>query len=439
LLLSFGNSQWVCAQAGFRLPDGKKKDRIQFEFINNLVVIPVEVNGKKLSFLLDTGVNNTLLFSLYENDSLEIQNVTPVKIKGLGEGGDIDALKSVHNQIKIGNAVDKNHTLYVIFDERINFSPRMGIPVHGVIGYDLYKDFVIKTDYNGENITLFDPVSYKERRCRSCSTFELLMRRRKPYVKYTVGSNGRKKDVNLLVDTGASDALWLFDESYGIREDPKNYFEDFLGLGLSGGVFGKRSKLDQLILGDFELQNVNVSYPDSVALRNLNKNSFRNGTVGSDILRRFTVVMDYRNGKMTLRKNRFFSEPFHYNMSGLTIEHDGLVPASEKNEGTGTSLSFKDGNSSSTSSSVSFNLDPVFSFFLAPKYVIAEVRQDSPAAMAGLLKGDEVLSINGKASYRYELSDLTALFSSKSGRRITVVVNRDGSILKKKFLLEEQI
>ncbi|MCH9659706.1 MAG: retropepsin-like domain-containing protein, partial [Bacteroidetes bacterium] len=49
-------------QAGFKLPTSQKKDRIQFQFLNNLVIIPVEVNGTKLSFLLDTGVNNTLLF-----------------------------------------------------------------------------------------------------------------------------------------------------------------------------------------------------------------------------------------------------------------------------------------------------------------------------------------------------------------------------------------
>ncbi|MDC1324202.1 retropepsin-like domain-containing protein [Polaribacter sp.] len=38
-------------------------------------MIPVEVNNTKLSFILDTGVDKTILFSLSENDSLGLKNV----------------------------------------------------------------------------------------------------------------------------------------------------------------------------------------------------------------------------------------------------------------------------------------------------------------------------------------------------------------------------
>ena len=433
LLFSFGYGQ-----EGFTLPNGQKKDKVAFEFINNLVVIPVEVNGKSLSFLLDTGVNYTLLFSLYENDSIQINNVTPVKIRGLGSGGDIDALKSVHNSVKIGDAVDRNHTFYVIFDERINFSPRMGIPIHGVIGYDFFKDFVVQTDYVSERVTFYDPELYSPRKCRSCQELDLRMIGKKPYISQKVESNGKSHDAILLVDSGASDAIWLFNESMGIEETPKNYFEDFLGLGLSGSVFGKRSKLDKVYLGDFELSRVNVSYPDSIALKSFRTFKERNGTIGAGILKRFTTIMDYKSRKMTLRKNKFFGDPFHYNMAGLVIEHDGLVPASELKKGTGRSFSFSTNETGdNTGGKVSFNLDPVFSFFLAPKFIVSEVRKGSPADLAGFEKGDELISVNGKAAYKYDLASLTALFSSKSGRKITMVISRAGAVLKKKFFLKE--
>ncbi len=48
-------------QDGFKIKGGKTTDKIQFEFINNLVIIPVILNGTELSFLLDTGVRNTIL------------------------------------------------------------------------------------------------------------------------------------------------------------------------------------------------------------------------------------------------------------------------------------------------------------------------------------------------------------------------------------------
>lgn len=424
------------AQSGFQLPEGTERSRIPFELVNNLVVVPVQVNGKQLSFLLDTGVNYTLLFSLSNTDSLAINNVSPVKIKGLGGGGDIQALKSLNNQVTIGDATDKDHTIYVIFDQRINFSPRMGIPVHGVIGYDFFKDFVVKTEYRSELLTIYDPEQYEHKKCRSCVDFDLQIFQGKPYFQPIVGADTLRQRVTLLVDSGASDALWLFDEEIGVREDPPNYFEDFLGLGLSGGVFGKRSKLDYIELGRHRLERVNVSYPDSTALRNLESFAARNGTMGSDILRRFTVTMDYRGRKMRLRRNRNFSEPFHYNMAGLTLEHDGVIPVKDLVEGTGRSFRLEDG-ANATSGGVRISVAPVFKFYLAPKFVVAEVREGSPAHQAGILKGDEVTEINNKPAYRYSLAEIAELFSSKAGRRVMVEIQRDGISTKKRLILRE--
>ena len=45
----------------------------------------------------------------------------------------------------------------------------------------------------------------------------------------------------MLLDTGSSDAIWLFEnETIGIPD--KNY-DDFLGRGLGGDIFGKRTKV----------------------------------------------------------------------------------------------------------------------------------------------------------------------------------------------------
>ncbi|MCH9661430.1 MAG: PDZ domain-containing protein, partial [Bacteroidetes bacterium] len=285
-------------------------------------------------------------------------------------------------------------------------------------------------------LTMYNPILYKRKSCRSCISFDIRMIGRKPYIQNKLGIGTVTKDAVLLVDTGASDALWLFDEDAGITEDPKNYFEDFLGLGLSGAVYGKRSKLEKVHLGNHVLSNVNVSYPDSLARESMRTFKERDGTLGSEILKRFTMIMDYGEQKLQLKRNKFFDNPFHYNMAGLVIEHDGMVAASEKQDGNASSLNLSDSN---TAGAISFNLQPIFSFFLAPKYVVAEVRKGSPADEQGIKKGDEVISINGKAVYKYELSNISALFSSKSGRRITVVINRNGTIFKKKFVLKEVI
>jgi len=434
-IFGFSMQFTVYAQDGFRFPEGKKKDRISFELVNNLAVIPVEVNGKELSFLLDTGVNHTLLFSLSQADSLEIKNVTPVKIRGLGDGGDIDALRSVNNNVRVGAAVDRNHMVYVIFDQDINFSPRMGVPIHGVIGYDFYKDFVVKTDYDSELLTIYDPKFYKPRRCPKCETFDIVLTKNKPYIKNKIKAFDKDHEVTLLIDSGASDALWLFDEEYGISDAPKNYFKDFLGLGLSGGVYGKRSKVEEVSLGSFSFKDVNVAYPDSLALRNLRLRGARNGTLGSDILRRFTVIMDYPSKKITLKKNAFYKRPFHYNMSGIVIEHSGMVPV--KAVRPSRSESIRVNQNTGGTARVNIDVNPLFTFFLTPKFVVAELREGSPADIAGVVVGDEILVINGKPFYKWKLAEVNSLFSSKSGRKIVLEISRNGMKVKKRFSLKK--
>ena len=62
--LMFG---FLPAQGKFFLKEDVSK-KIEFQFINNLIIVPIEINGVKLSFVLDTGVSKPILFNLSEND-----------------------------------------------------------------------------------------------------------------------------------------------------------------------------------------------------------------------------------------------------------------------------------------------------------------------------------------------------------------------------------
>lgn len=41
---------------------------IPFQLINSLIFIPVQLNGVNLTFLLDSGVANTIIFSTQDKD-----------------------------------------------------------------------------------------------------------------------------------------------------------------------------------------------------------------------------------------------------------------------------------------------------------------------------------------------------------------------------------
>jgi hypothetical protein len=79
-------------QKSFNLPI-EKSSRIRFQLINNIIVMPIELNGVKLSFVLDTGVSRPILFNLVNMDSLQIKNTERAYLRGLGSNGSIQAIK----------------------------------------------------------------------------------------------------------------------------------------------------------------------------------------------------------------------------------------------------------------------------------------------------------------------------------------------------------
>src|SRR6478752_4130614 len=83
----------VVAQDGFVFDKGVEKVTVPLVLINNLVFIPIKVNGAELNFLLDTGVEETILFSLEDNPNVSFYNSEKITLKGLGSDQAIEGLK----------------------------------------------------------------------------------------------------------------------------------------------------------------------------------------------------------------------------------------------------------------------------------------------------------------------------------------------------------
>lgn len=121
-------------------------------------------------------------------------------------------------------------------------------------------------------------------------------------------------------------------------------------------------------------------------------------------------------------------------MSGLTIEHDGMIPVKEMRKPKNETLNLD--QTAANTGTFTMNFDIAYNFFLAPKFVVAEVRMGSPAALAGIQQGDEIYKVNGKHFYNYKLYELIDLFSNKVGRKIFLELSRDGRIYKADFVLK---
>ncbi len=416
------------SQSNFILPNAERS-RISFQLIDNLIILPVEINGVTLSFLLDSGVSKPILFNIIDSaDSLKLKNLESIYLRGLGDGDFVVALKSEKNVFKIGQAINANQDVYVITDESINFTPRLGVQVHGIIGYDIFKDFIVEINYGSKFIRLNDPRTYTYKNCKKCETVPLTLVNNKPYIDATVMTSTKNVPVKLLMDSGGSDALWLFEnDSLGLVPTKDGYFIDYLGKGLSGSVYGKRAKLAQFSIKSFHLNDLNVAYPDSAAVSFARKFKERSGSMAGELLKRFNIIMDYGNAQVTFKKNKYFNAPFTYDKSGIILEQSGSRVIKERKN---TSQLKTDQTAGG------IMVLEAYRYQLKPAFNIAELRPNSPGSKAGLMVGDIVISVNGRQTHALKLQEVNSFFRGEEGQFIKLVIDRQGVIMTFRFKLE---
>jgi len=422
----------IAQESKFTIPNGDQSV-LDFQLVNNLIIIPVEVNGIELSFILDSGVSKPILFNIINMDnSFRVKESKKIYLRGLGGNGAVEALKSNNNVFKIGDAINSNQDLFLIYDNSINFTPRLGVNVHGIIGFDFLKDFVVEIKYINKRIRFYEPSNYKYKNCKKCKDSKLFLRNKKPYLDAEVTLDSMPILVKLLVDTGSSDALWLFeDESLGLKPYEGAFFIDFLGKGLSGDIHGKRSKISKFNLKGFELDNINVAYPDSLSITIARKFKERNGSIGGELLKRFNLIIDYSRSKITFKKNGNYKKPFYYNKAGIFLEQRGVRVVKQHIK----KLNINDGPGINENNAI--NIDKSYNYKLVPSYEIIALREDSPAVKSGLEVGDIILNVNGKESHEYGLQEVMHKFYDRTGKQMRILVNRNGNNIFFKFRLEE--
>lgn len=394
-------NQFYAFNRGFLFDDPRKKSiTIEFQSVSNLIIIPLTINGSDtLNFILDTGVRYPIITELPFVNKLDLNYMMPVEIRGLGEGKHLTAYRSGNNVMKLDGLTASNQEVQMVIDENFQISHILGIPVHGLIGFNLFKDYIVEIDYNKERLTLYKPEYYKYRDRKNDIILPLHFNSDKPFV-YTeiLTEDSTKVPVNLLVDTGASDAIWLSKKSDERIQYPENHIETFIGRGLSGDLYGIKGRIDGIWVGPLILPQPIVAFPNSEIIDNLISSNDRNGTLGAEILRRFDVTIDYRNSRLTLRPTNKIKDDFNYNMSGMEV------------------------------------INPMPGF---PIFTITDIRENSPAYLAGLKENDQILSINSTSHSGLDLNDINLLLQSKENKKIKLKVLRDGEEISTSFELKK--
>lgn len=384
---------------GFKLMYSKKRVHLPFEVYNNLVVIPIKLNGVvPLSLVVDTGMRSTIITEKLITDILRLPYSRKITINGPGDYIVLEAYVINTVDIVLEGAIGSDMSILVLEEDYLRLRNHLGTEVHGMLGFDIFNRFIVGFDYNKNIMTLYEPEFFKPP--KRYSEIPLSIEDTKPYIFAKIQINDTSMVyAKLMVDSGASHALMLNPDSHDGIFIPEANFDTQIGVGLGGPISGKISVIEGVEFDKFSFSDVITSFPDPKSYPDTIGLVYRNGTIGGELLSRFKVIFDYFNKKIYLKKNpASYKKEFGYNMSGLTVMADGE------------------------------DLDI---------YRITKVKEGSPADRADLRVNDVIESINGISNEKLELSDLYKIFNYKEGKKIRMYIRRDGALISRTFKLED--
>jgi hypothetical protein len=339
--------------------------RFPFELLANAIFIPARVNGKgPVLFALDTGSTNSIVASELAG---ELGIAGGQTYRSSGAGSDMNMASAVDTlDFVLPGGLEQSVSGGALIS-MAGLWPLIGKRIYGVIGYNVLQPYVVEIDYARQVVSLYDPQTYRYSG-RGARFPAHMLGHYDPQIDGLLAAPGQAAfQVRFTLDTGAGGTIVttpIVDRFNLLAATGRQIAAQDRGVGgaLPTEVW---AQLSAFHMGPYAVEKPVVALSrdkfGSLANENLSVN------LGGNILRRFTVVIDYVHQWVALEPNRHFAEPFHGDGSGLQLSADG-----------GDFHTF----------------------------VIQDVIADSPASEAGLRKGDVLTALNGKPAASFALWQL---------------------------------
>jgi hypothetical protein len=389
-----GQLNAIAQSFGFSLPTGKEKIVLPFEVRNQLIIMKVKVNGSgPFNFILDSGSRNTFLLQPELKDSLKLQPGGQLFVLGAGLKDTVvaDIIRQV--TLESGQLTGKFQSVLVLNKAIPEISEMLGMEIHGILGADLFNRYAIHVNYKKQRLILMNPDALQPP--LGYTEVPVEVSNNKGYVYAIIYNEWLQPQlVKLLIDCGASLAF-LFNYNEDKEDDLYPYFSRFIesdvGIGLSGMIPGYIGRLFSAHIATHILNGIIIStVPYSDEAKNFFLNE-RDGLVGSEVLSKFNIWYNFPKEQMYIRPNSRFGQPFQYDMSGI-------IWASQRTD--------------------------------KKQPVVKQVVQESPSEAEGILPGDILCTINGKAAESMSNADILQMLKSKAGKKINFVFLRGDERLK---------
>lgn len=371
-------------------PPAKLLTSFRFEQLTGgIVILHATLNDFKdtLNFILDTGSGGISLDTLTASYYKLPMEASERTIRGIG------GIKPLHFY--------KGGTLHFpgLEVEKLDFhindyeilSEVYGMRVDGIIGYSFLRRYIVAIDNNTQTISIYTPGKY---RYPKSGTFLNPIFATIPITRHEVIDENSYL-LNFYFDTGAGMCLLISDRftNDSILISKKKKIVDTQVEGLLGKIDMRLTTIKRIKVGPYKFSKVPLHiYNDSMNILGYPAIS---GLIGSDLLRRFNMVINYPEKKIHLTPNTHLRDPFDYSYTGMNF------------------------------------------YFVEGRVLITDVQQGSPAEKAGIVPGDIIFGV--ETNFSNNIQQYKALLQN-AGEKVRILLLRNnqpkmielkiGSILK---------
>jgi predicted aspartyl protease len=367
----------TAATRDFAIAGSRTSTSVPFMLVNGHIYLQVRLDGKgPFRFLCDTGGANIVTPELAR--SLGLETAGTLQGRGVGEKSEDVGLTKIKS-LEIGGATLSNQVFAVY--PLMDLAKAEGLLPQGLIGYEVFKRFVVTVDYEHRRLTLTLPSAFSYQGTGTVVPFRF--NNHIPQVEGEIDGIPGRFDI----DTGSRSSLTIlapFAEKHNLKEKYGAKIEAVTGWGVGGPARGWIVRTHVLKLGGVTVEGAVADL--SVQKSGAFVDPYVAGNVGAGVLQRFNIVFDYGGQRLIFEPNANFSRPDLYDRAGMWLNLEGDA------------------------------------------FKIIDVVAGGPAAEAGLKAGDTILAVDGKSSARLALAAVRLKFKSDPpGTRVRLRVRSGGA------------
>lgn len=358
---------------------------IPIRLANNVPFVTVTVGASDpLSFILDIGASASVL-----NRAVADRLAVPVRA---GEdattgGGTVATSYATNLTLTVGDVALRGVTMAAI--DLTALQAGAGRPVDGILGFDIFQNYIVAIDYARQIVTLHEPAGFRYRGVGEVLPIRMVDQIPLVRIGLTPSGGGGLVEATVEFDTGQTGALTLttpFVDRNRLTSPSQPSLRIRTGAVLSGAVAARVLRMGGLQLGRALVTGPVVTVtPDA---NTAGVDEAVDGILGGEVLRRFTVIVDYSRSSVVLEPNDQVGASTEFDMSGM-------------------SLVVAEGHPSA--------------------YRVRTLIDGSPAADAGVAVGDIIQRINGVAPSG--LSDVREQFRVP-GRTFALTLRRGSQLVE---------